>query len=434
VERADIRVVRGQVADVAENLTPIYADEVVVDATGKLIMPGFVAAHTHLAELLALGIQSPRPSKDVISQHQTADSLYYGTLFGAVEAIKSGVTTVIDSVSAANCVEGSLEVVAHALDEVGIRGVLSYATSDLEGGDASREALAEQKRFLSKYRGPRCAGLVGGLASYALEAETLQALCDLAARFGVGLHLEVGATEDDAMITEKKFGLGLAERLFEAGALVPRTLLANGAHLAFEESAMAREAGCWFAYCPRSNMLEGTGHADLEHLPPDRTVLGTDSMSLHFLGELETAFLKMRDDHHPMSVTRVAHMVTNTQRLAAQCLGVSLGTFHSGAAADLVMMDYNPPMPLSEANLHEHVVHGLPSTKVCDVMVQGEFLLRDSKLTNPNLEAALQKARDQTLDLWRRINRTGGENEALEDGTPAASEVNTRAESSAQPI
>jgi len=403
VRRADVRIVRGQIADIGEGLAPIYADEAVTDCTGKLVMPGFVAAHTHLSEALALGQSSPRLAREAISAAHSAESLYYSALWGAVQAVRSGVTTVIDTVSARGCIKGSLEVIAHALEEVGMRGVLSYATSDLDGPEAADAAIEEQAAFLAKYRGPYCAGLVGGLASYALDDRTLERLAELAARHAVGFHLQIGETGIDAEVTERKYGLGLAERLFDAGALVPRTLLANGAHLTFEEMAVAREAGCWFAYCPRRAMYEGTGHTALEHLPPDRTVLGTDAMSLNFLGELETAHLKMRDDHHPVAVTRVAHLVTNSQRLAAQCLGVSLGTFHSGAAADLVMLDYAPPMPITAANLHEHVVHGLPGSPITDVMVNGVFLLREGRLTNPALDAALARAAEETTAYWVRL-------------------------------
>jgi cytosine/adenosine deaminase-related metal-dependent hydrolase len=403
VMRADIRVVRGQIADVGEGLRPIYPNEEVVDCAGRLIMPGFVAAHTHLAETIALGCASPRPPRERIAAAHTADSLYYSVLAGAVAALRSGVTTVIDAVSAPNAVRGSLDVVAHALEEVGIRGVVSYATSDLEGADAARLAIEEHQTFLGRYRGQRCAALVGGLASHALGDETLTRLTELAARYAVGMHLQIGETEQDALITEQKYGLGLCERLFEAGALVPRTLLANGAHLAFEEIAVAREAGCWFAYCPRRNMLDGSGHPPLEHLPPDRTVLGTDAMSLDILSELELAYLKMRDERHPVTVARVAHMLTNTQRLAAQCLGVSLGTLQSGAAADLVMLDYDPPMPITTANLHEHVVHGLAGTAVTDVMVNGMFLIQRGALTNSAIAGQLARARAEATALWQRI-------------------------------
>src|SRR6185369_1109880 len=132
VEIADLRVAYGRIRERARGLEAREGEEV-IDATGKLVMPGFVCAHTHLYSALARGMPAPReaPLNFVqileriwwkLDRALDAAALEASALVGALEALKSGTTTLIDHHASPAFIDGSLDVIAGALEKVGVRG------------------------------------------------------------------------------------------------------------------------------------------------------------------------------------------------------------------------------------------------------------------------------------------------------------------------
>jgi cytosine/adenosine deaminase-related metal-dependent hydrolase len=424
VARADLRVLRGQIAEVGENLAPLGGEEV-IDCRGQIIMPGLAAAHAHLGHSLARGHLDQVVLRDAgacglggsdlagrgdelwreVSAAHDEDSLYHSALAGALEALSRGVTTVVDLVGAPSEMSNALDVVGKALGEVGLRGILSRGGPDGDE-EAARHSLDETDAFLQKNRGPFLSGLVGAQSASAMDADTLRRAADLAEKHDTGVHLHVGETAEDSVSAAERYGLGLGEHLLEAGVLSPKSLLVVGAHLSFEEMAMARESGSWFAWCPRASMALCREQPDAQHLPPDRTVLGTDVMSVHPLAELEAAYLKMRDAGCLLPPHRVILMLVNGQKLASQALGVSLGTLEPGAAADLAFFEREPFFDLDEFSLAEYIIYGLRGARVEAVMVNGRFLLREGAPQMENLSQVRENIRREARALRERLRET----------------------------
>jgi cytosine/adenosine deaminase-related metal-dependent hydrolase len=433
VARADLRVLRGQIAEVGESLSPLGGEEV-IDCRGLLIMPGFAAAHAHLGHSLARGHLDDvvlrgagacglagDPSccgddlwREVSAAHDEA-SLYHSALAGALEALSRGVTTIADLVGAPAAMSNALEIVARALGEVGLRGILSRSAPEV-GAEAANRCLDETAAFLEKRREPMLSGLVGAFSPSAAAEDTLRRAADLADARGVGVHLHVGETIEDSEAAAERYGLGLGEHLMESGVLSPRSLLVVGAHLSFEELAMARESGSWFAWCPRASMALCREQPAAQHLPPDRTVLGTDVMSVHPLAELEAAYLKMRDAGSLLPPSRAILMLVNGQRLASRCLGVSLGTLEPGAAADLVFFEFEPFVELTERTLAEHLIYGLRGARVEAVMADGRFLLRGGVPLLEGLADIRERIRREAKALRGRLRGVSSAVKAVSAG------------------
>jgi len=392
--KADLRLLNGVIAEVGPSLTPLN-DEKVLDAAGCVVLPGLVAAHTHLG-------LTPPPStskaadwwKAESASHDAA-SLYSRVLNRALDGLLRGVTGVVDLCPRmARGAGETLGVVSHALEEAGVRAVLSLGIrdDDIDHWAADLSGLREQ---LAERSGPFRRVLPGLWSPGRAQESTLRAVGDLVRRHATGVHVPMAEDPDELRQSEAKHGLGLIERLLDAGLLGPRSVLSVGAAASFEEIAVAREAGCWFAWSPRSVMALGRETPSVEHWPVDRIVLGTDCMDLDVLEELRTGWLMSRQAKLNIRAERMAHALTNGQRLAAQALGLSLGTFHVGAAADVAVFAYEPTWPLEDDTVIEHLIGGLGRGAARHVLVDGQVRVLYGRLNHPALDKVRATARDQ---------------------------------------
>ncbi len=391
-----------------------------VDSDGALVVPGNVCAHTHLYSALARGMPyALEPPANFVQILQRiwwrldraldGESIRASALVGGLEALLSGTTTLVDHHASPNAVDGSLDVIADALESLGIRSVLCYETSDRDGPERARAGLDENRRFLERVRrdGPPLArGLVGAHASFTLSDATLAACAGLAHDLDSGLHIhaaEDGADERDALARD---GMRVVERLAAAGALDGRTVLAHGVHLDDAEIAAVLGAGATVVHNARSNMSNSIGRARVEALGPG-LALGTDGIGSDMFEEARTAYLRLREDDGAAAQGWPLARLSASAALAGRAFGEPLlGTLVPGAPADLVVLDYEPPAPLDESSFAGHVVFGLSSRHVRDVMVAGAWVVKDRRLVRADQTELAAEARDTAARLWQRLAET----------------------------
>jgi len=123
------------------------------------------------------------------------------------------------------------------------------------------------------------------------------------------------------------------------------------------------------------------------------------------LAEARAAFLKMRDAGRADAVGAALTMLAGGHRLAAAFLGQAFGTLGPGSPADIVVLDYTPPTPLTADNLAGHLLFGMDRSHVRSTMVAGRFVLRDRRLTTVDEGAVLASARVAAARLWERMQR-----------------------------
>jgi cytosine/adenosine deaminase-related metal-dependent hydrolase len=136
-----------------------------------------------------------------------------------------------------------------------------------------------------------------------------------------------------------------------------------------------------------------------------RAALGTDGIDQDMLAEARAAFLKMREAGRDDAATAVVELLAGGHRLAAALFGIPFGKLDSGGPADLVVLDYRPPTPLTSDNLPGHVAFGLDRSHVRSVMVAGRWIVRDRLVTSLHAGATFARAREVAPDLWQRMGR-----------------------------
>lgn len=391
LDDGDLWVADGRVADSGTGAR--------IETGGRLVVPGNVCAHTHLYSALARGmpyaLEPPRNFLQILQRvwwrldrALDAESIRASALVGGTEALLSGTTTLFDHHASPNAIDGSLDLIADALEEVGIRSVLCYETSDRDGPRCAVAGLDENRRFLGTRR--RLArGLVGAHASFTLSDETLLACAEIG-------PLHVHAAEDGV-------DHGAVDRLVNLGVLEEQTLLAHGIHVDDGEVGAFRSSGATLAHNARSNMNNAVGRARVLELGP-RLALGTDGIGADMFEESRAAWFRLREDDLLAPFDWPLATLAESARLAGRLFAEPLlATLRPGAPADLVVLDYEPPAPLDAANLAGHWIFALSSRHVCDVMVGGTWVVRDHRLALVDQDAIMAEARGAATRLWRRL-------------------------------
>jgi putative selenium metabolism protein SsnA len=412
VERANVLLDRGHVARVGED-PPKGAT--VIDATGCLVLPAFVVGHTHLYSSLARGMPppgvAPASFPEILARvwwkldrALDVELVSISAMVGAVEAAKAGVACVIDHHSSPRAIEGSLDRISAALRDVGIRGALCYETSDRDGKEARDAGLAENARFACGRAGdPACKvrAMVGAHAPFTLEDETLESLADLSVRTGAPLHVHVAEDCTDLADAARR-KTSLRRRLERMGAFRPGTIVAHGVHLDAKDREAIAGAGAWVVTNARSNMNNAVGLAPARG---SRVALGTDGIGADMIAEAQAHFFRHAEAKDGLASETIPRLVA-AQRLAAVLFD---GRDHApsvtpGARADLTVLAYDPPTPMTTENLASHVLFGWSSACVRDTIVAGKVVLRNRVVQTVDEHAVFARAREAAQRLWSRMS------------------------------
>jgi len=426
LEGQAVYVKDGKIAEIGPeaSLKEKYPDAEQVDAGGQYVMPGNICAHTHFYGAYARGMGIPGPApKDFpeildklwwpLDKALDEDSVRASALVHLVDAVKHGTTTLIDHHASPNFIDGSLDVIADAVDKSGLRAALCYEVTDRDGSGKAAAGIRENVRFLNKAAGGQLAGgrvsaAFGLHASLTLSDETL-ADCVSEAGEDAPYHIHVAEHESDEYDSLNKTGLRVVDRLHKFGILGRNTITAHGIHIDMAEARLLVETGTWLTHQPRSNMNNGVGVAQVESLMRAgvNVCLGNDGFTQDMWTEWKTAYLLHkvwhRDPRRMNGIDLVQMAVYNNAALAKVFFpDTPLGVLQKGAAADLIFVDYHPFTPLTAGNLPWQIVFGFNESMITSTMVAGEFLMKDRELLTLDEAAIAAEAIALAPDVWAR--------------------------------
>ncbi len=414
----------GLIADLGpqEVLIARYPEAERLDAGGQYVMPGVICAHTHFYGAFARGMSIPgTPAKDFPEILQKLwwsldlaldeEAVRYSALVCLADAIRHGTTTLIDHHASPNAIDGSLDVIAEAVEAAGVRGVLCYEVTDRNGVEGAKSGIEENVRFIQKVKAeqpPLLAGTFGLHASLTLSEGTLEA-CREAAPEGVGFHIHVAESEADQYDSLEKCGMRVVDRLHQHGLLGVNSIAVHAVHVDAREIRLLAETGTWVTHQPRSNMNNAVGMGPVESMMRAgvRVCLGNDGFSNAMWEEWKTAYLvhKLwnRDPRRMNGMDLVRMGVYNNAALAGSFFpGAQLGVLAEGARADLIFVDYHPYTPLTAGNLPWHIVFGFHESMVTTTIVAGKVLMYERKLFTLDEEEIAARGREIALRVWKR--------------------------------
>ncbi len=398
-----------------------------LDARGQILMPGNICAHTHFYGAFARGLaipgRLPRDFPEILrklwwplDKSLGPEDVRYSALVSLIDAIKHGTTTLIDHHASPNAIEGSLDILAEAVDTSGLRAVLCYEVTDRDGPAKAEAGIRENVRFLERctteqVADGRVAATIGLHASLTLSDETLQA-CRQAAPDGCGFHIHVAEHEADEEDSLAKSGLRVVNRLERHGILGENTIVAHAVHVDGEEIELLADSRTWVTHQPRSNMNNGVGAADVESLlgAGVKVCLGNDGFSNAMWEEWKTAYLLHkvwhRDPRRMGGESVVEMAVTNNAALAGSFFpGAPLGVIAPGARADLILVDYHPTTPMTEGNAPWHILFGFHESMVTATIVAGRVLMYDREIKTLDEAEITARSRQLAPEVWKRYHK-----------------------------
>ncbi len=400
-----------------------YPNAEKLDASGKIVMPGMICAHTHFYGAFARGMAIPGvPPENFmqilerlwwkIDRALTLEDSQYSALVGLVDAIRHGTTTLIDHHASPTHIDGSLDALAEAAVQSGLRVGLCYEVTDRNGPEGAMAGIAENVRFLKRLQAnpnPKLGASFGLHASFTVSDATLADCVDAAKGLDTGFHIHVAEDKADETDSLKKHGVRVAERLEKRNILGPKTLVAHAIHVDAYEMDAFRATHTKISHQPRSNMNNAVGVAEVEKLL-NRGItvgLGNDGFTNNMFTEIHTAYLLHRvskGDPRVMPGDRLMEMAFNhNATIAGLFFPQPVGALAPGAFADIILLDYVPYTPLTDMNYPWQLVFGMDGSHVTHTIAGGQMLMKDRQVLTLDEAVIAEKATQLATAVWKRV-------------------------------
>ncbi len=390
-----------------------------IDMSGKLLMPGLVNAHTHTPMVLFRGIAEGHSlftfdgwynSIRVIEYVADESMVPAAVGVSCAEMIRTGTTTFVDQYFYMNKV---LPMVRQS----GLRAVLSYGIVDEKDDLAVERELTNAAEFLQSAQGER--RIHAWMGPHALfednRLETILKEIPLAERYNAGFHIHMLTDTGEDDFCRKHFGMSAAAKMKEIGLLKHPVVAAHCVALQEEDFAVLAGTPFTAVICPSASMRSAAGAAPLQGMRRAgvNTALGTDNVancnSYDLFGEMGTAAKLMSLRERQPAAVPAREIVEMATLGGARAIGMQdeIGSLEPGKKADLISLDLDAVgwAPLSGQDVYTALVYSVSGLHVCDVMVDGEWLLKDTRWTTldyPVLRRQLEEAR---IELQQRMEK-----------------------------
>ena len=379
----------------------------VIDATGKIVMPGLINCHTHL------GMSIFRATNDdltldswlndkiwPIEDKLTDDDLYYTTLLSMVEMIKTGSTCFNDMYFG---YKGSIP----AIKKCGVRGIYGRCLM----GNMDKDSICrvdDFKKLYEEYKDDDKIRLsIAPHALYTCNLEYLKLCSDLAKEYDLPIHIHLSENMNEVKTVTNKFGMKPMEVLDKVVMLEKRVILGHGTFLSDSEINMIKDRDVSVCTNPVSNLNLGCGIADLVKYKKNgiNVCLGTDgqgsgnSLNLFYTMSLVDYLQKGKyEDPTVMSSYDVLKMATIN---GAKALGIDdIGSIEVGKKADIIILDISDISLYPAYDLIPFIVHNCFYDVVDTTIIDGKILMMDKEL---KIDVDLNILRSKIEDIRRRL-------------------------------
>ncbi len=404
--QGSIAIVDGKIiaVDDTSTLSQIYDADKTIDCQGKMAMPGLINTHTHAPMSIFRGLADDMPLDTWLNDyifpaeaaHVAPQTVKVGAQLSIMEMLLGGTTLFADMYYFE-------EEVAAACRQLGMKGLLSEGLLDfaVPGSRTPAESLAKTQRLAEQYaHDPLVSIALGPHAPYTCSLETMDKARQLANRYNLPIMLHVSETSGEYQRSLAEHGKTPLCRLYDAGMLDGRSLLAHCVYMSEDDLRRTAAASAGIAHCPVSNLKLASGVAPV----PDMRAMGiavgigTDgpvsNNSLDMFGEMKSAALVAKwqaGKADALDARAVLRMATID---GARALGMDdkIGSLEAGKSADIVLVDLNAPHLNPLYNIYSQIVYAMKSSDVHTVLINGRIVVEDRKIAAVDAFAIYEQA------------------------------------------
>jgi len=398
----NLRFADDRISSMSPSESTAQAGDVELEGEGKLAISGFVNAHTHLAMVLLRGLADDVPLQVWLEDHVwpieqqlQPEDVYWCTLLGIAEGIRSGTTAFIDMYF--HC-----DQVARAVEESGVRALLSYGMIAPSLEDRGMLELETSRTFVKRWHGRangRIQATLSPHAVYTCGEDVWRKAIDLAHELDTPLHTHVSETRSEVEDWKAKSGMSPVQYLQSINAFSVPMLAAHCVHVDKDDIAILADHPVTVAHCPKSNAKLGSGIAPVRAMKRAGVcvAIGTDGAAsnnrLDMVEELRATWMLQRAHHKDpthLSSQDVVDMAVNAGR---SIFGLPETGLSVGAPADLVLFDTDRIHTTPPHDAAAMLAYASNSGDVTDVYVDGKVLLKNGELRTIDEERVKSEVR-----------------------------------------
>ena len=403
-----VAVRRGRIAEVGPVLpgTRRPSAREVIDATGKVVLPGLINTHTHAPMVLFRGLADDLALKEWLenyifpaeARNVTREFVVAGTRLALAEMIRGGTTSYVDMYYFE-------DAIAEETKRAGMRAVLGETVLDFPAPDNKtwEQALKASEAFVSRWKGDALiVPAIAPHAPYTVSTAHLEEVRKFSERLNVPIvtHVAEAPTETEFMLLN--YQMTSVSYLEKIGFLSARVIAAHAVMSPMMRSAFFRRRGVGVAHCPQSNMKLASGTAPVPAMLKAgvHVGLGTDGAAsnndLDMWEEIDTAakLHKLISEDPTTLPARESLRMATIEGARAIHLDSEIGSLETGKRADLIVVDLGAPHLAPLYNLYSHLVYATKAGDVTDTVVEGRVLMRSRRLLTIDEAATIAKARE----------------------------------------
>jgi 5-methylthioadenosine/S-adenosylhomocysteine deaminase len=394
-----------------EPLINIKFDEI-LEGHKKLVMPGFVNAHTHLAMVLLRGYADDLPLKRWLEEEiwpleakLTSDEIYWGAQLGMAEMIRSGTTCFADMYY-------QMGRVMEAVEESGMRALLAEGLFAQNPGKQMDEMFRTTQDFIVHVKAkdhPRIRVALGPHAPYTVCPEAWKLIVSLAQKHEIPIHTHLSETRSEVQTSKELWKKTPVEHLESLGVFDARTMAAHCVHVTDHDIEILANHNVHVIHNPTSNLKLASGFAPVQKLQRAgiNVVIGTDGASsnnnLDMLEEIRLATLIQKGILEDATAFPALEALQAGTERSAQALGWGdVGKIEIGQRADLVILDIDKPHWVPGYDLVSNLVYSAQAADVHTVIIDGKVVMNNGEIETLDEEKAKAMAEEFERKYRRR--------------------------------
>ena len=402
--------------------------EIKIDAKGMIALPGLINTHVHLAQAMIRGCADEQDLipwlRDYVWPLQgnySAEDGKTSAQLCMIEMIKSGTTSFVESMIASRY---GMDTIAQALQEIGMRGVLSKIVMDGSGYgnqenimypgmvEYREETIQEFRQMYNLWNGKhdRIFVWLGPRSLGAVTPELYEEIVELANEYNTGITMHLAEVKEDVKYTEAQFGMKPAEFMQKIGLLGPKVLFAHTIWLSDKEIEILGQSHTNVSHCPASNMKLASGIARIPELLEKGTnvTIGTDggpsNNTYDMLRELRlTSYLQKVKMLNPtvLPAEQVLEMATIR---GAKVLGLEdkIGSVEEGKRADLILVKFADKPHLMPMYNPVSMVYAACGSDVDTTIIDGRVIMRARKVLTIDESKVLEIAQKRGVGVMEK--------------------------------